>query len=101
MSYAMRNLLRNASKHARGRISVGLRIRHGNIEIDVEDDGPGVPPDERERIFDAFVRLDRHTAGYGLGLAITRLVLQAHNGRVAVVDPLRLPGARFEMSWPV
>lgn len=101
MSYAMRNLLRNASKHAHGQIEAGLRMRHGNIEIYVEDDGHGVPLDERERIFDAFVRLDRHTAGYGLGLAITRQVLKAHNGRVAVVDPLLLSGARFEMSWPV
>ncbi|KVE28571.1 histidine kinase [Burkholderia singularis] len=101
MSYAARNLLRNASKYAHARIVAGLRMRHGNIEIYVEDDGPGVPDAERERIFDAFVRLDRHTAGYGLGLAITQQVLHAHNGRVAVVDPVILSGARFEISWPV
>lgn len=100
MSYAMRNLLRNASKYARERIVVGLALRHGNVEIFVEDDGAGIPPDERERIFDAFVRLDRHTGGYGLGLAITRQVLHAHKGRIAVTDPQMLGGARFEMSWP-
>ncbi|KVP38589.1 ATP-binding protein [Burkholderia ubonensis] len=100
MSYAMRNLLRNASKYARSRIVVGIAIDHGNIGIYVEDDGPGVPESERERIFEAFVRLDRRTGGYGLGLAITRQVLQAHNGRIAVVDPAELGGARFEISWP-
>ncbi|WP_028225607.1 ATP-binding protein [Paraburkholderia ferrariae] len=101
MSYAMRNLLRNASKYARERIVVGLAIRHGNVQIFVEDDGPGVPPDERERIFEAFVRLDRNTGGYGLGLAITRQVLRAHNGRIVVMDPTSLSGARFEISWPM
>ena len=101
MSYAMRNLLRNASKYAKSRIVVGISLVHGNIGIFVEDDGPGVPESERERIFDAFVRLDRRTGGYGLGLSITRQVLHAHNGRIAVVDPVELGGARFEISWPV
>ena len=101
MSYAMRNLLRNASKYARSRILVGLSVRHGNVEIFVEDDGPGVPESERENIFNAFVRLDRHTAGYGIGLAITRQVLNAHNGRIGATDPVTLAGARFELSWPV
>ncbi|KVP22644.1 histidine kinase [Burkholderia multivorans] len=101
MSYAMRNLLRNASKYAASRIIVGIVLHHGNIVVFVEDDGPGVPEHERERIFDAFVRLDRRTGGYGLGLAISRQVLHAHNGRIAVVDPLELGGARFEISWPI
>jgi len=100
MSYAMRNLLRNASKYARTQIRVGLAVRHGNVEIFVEDDGTGVPESEREHIFDAFVRLDRHTGGYGLGLAITQQVLRAHKGRIGATDPQTLPGARFEISWP-
>ncbi|VVE13117.1 two-component sensor histidine kinase [Pandoraea pneumonica] len=100
MSYAMRNLLRNASRYAASRIVVGLRLRHGNVEIYVEDDGPGIPESERKRIFDAFVRLDRRTGGYGLGLAITEQVLRAHHGRVVATDPMTLGGARFEMSWP-
>ncbi|WJF92031.1 ATP-binding protein [Paraburkholderia bonniea] len=100
MSCALRNLLRNASKYARSTILVGLEVRHGQVEIFVEDDGAGVPESEWERIFNAFVRLDRHTAGYGLGLAVTRQVLHAHRGRIRVTAPLRLPGARFELSWP-
>jgi two-component system, OmpR family, sensor kinase len=100
MSYAMRNLLRNASKYAQSTIMVGLSLRHGNVEIYVEDDGAGIPPEQRARIFDAFVRLDRQTGGYGLGLAITQQVLRAHRGRIAATDPLTLGGARFEVSWP-
>lgn len=100
MSYAMRNLLRNAGKYACARIDVSLAIRHGNVSIAVEDDGEGVPAAQRAHIFDAFVRLDRQTGGYGLGLAITRQVLHAHNGRIVAADPRGLPGARFELSWP-
>jgi two-component system OmpR family sensor kinase len=100
MSYAIRNLLRNAGKYARASIDINLTIAHGNVLIAVEDDGHGVSAAERERIFDAFVRLDRHTGGYGLGLAITRQVLRAHNGRIAAADPQVLTGARFELSWP-
>ena len=100
MSYAMRNLLRNASRYAASRIVVGMHLRHGNIGIYVEDDGPGIPADDRKRIFDAFVRLDRHTGGYGLGLAITEQVMRAHNGNVAAIDPVSLGGARFEIRWP-
>jgi two-component system OmpR family sensor kinase len=101
MSYAVRNLLRNASKYAHSRILVGLSVHQGNVEIFVEDDGAGVAQSERERIFNPFVRLDRQTRGYGIGLAITRQVLNAHRGRIAVTDPVALSGARFELSWPV
>ncbi|TKC81485.1 two-component sensor histidine kinase [Trinickia terrae] len=101
MSYAIRNLLRNAGKYANSQILVTVAIVRGNVEIAVEDDGAGVAPAAREQIFDAFVRLDRTTGGYGLGLAITRQVLQAHQGRIVATDPLTLTGARFELSWPV
>ena len=100
MSYAIRNLLRNAGRYARANIHIALASAHGNVTIAVEDDGNGVSVAERERIFDAFVRLDRHTGGYGLGLAITRQVLHAHNGRIVAADPQVLTGARFELSWP-
>ncbi|WP_414446706.1 ATP-binding protein [Burkholderia sp. 22PA0099] len=102
MSYAIRNLLRNAGKYAQSCILIGVKLGAGpgEIVIYVEDDGHGVPDSERARIFDAFVRLDRHTAGYGLGLAITRLVLEAHRGRIVVADARVLGGARFEIRWP-
>ncbi|HNO14295.1 MAG TPA: ATP-binding protein, partial [Accumulibacter sp.] len=63
-----------------------------------------IPVDERERVFSAFTRLDRSrdraTGGYGLGLAIARLVLEQHGGNAsAAASPLG--GARFTLSWPL
>ena len=68
------------------------------------DDGIGIQPDERQRVFFAFTRLDRSrdrgTGGYGLGLAIARLVLEQHGGS-ATADASPLGGARFTLSWPL
>jgi signal transduction histidine kinase len=105
----VRNLLDNAERHARSRVMVSL-IEIGApgpvewIEIAVIDDGPGIPPDERSRVFERFTRLDeardRDTGGTGLGLPIARQIAEAHGGSlfVAEVDPghgtrlvLRLP----------
>ncbi|MBL8374930.1 ATP-binding protein, partial [Accumulibacter sp.] len=73
MPYAITNLLRNAIKYARLRIRVSAEVVADQIRVHVDDDGIGIPPAERERIFSAFTRLDRSrdrsTGGYGLGLA--------------------------------
>jgi signal transduction histidine kinase len=104
MPYAVTNLLRNAIKYARTRIRVSAEVVGDRVQVHVDDDGIGIPPDERERVFSAFTRLDRSrdrsTGGYGLGLAIARLVLEQHGGTAsAAASPLR--GARFTLSWPV
>lgn len=69
----------------------------------VEDDGPGVPKDLREKIFDAFYRPDksrtRDKGGAGLGLATVKKIQQWHNGQVWVEDS-ELGGARFVLSYP-
>ena len=69
----------------------------------VDDDGPGVPPDQRERVFERFVRLDearaRDAGGSGLGLAIVTEVVRAHGGSVAVGDS-PLGGAQFVVRLP-
>lgn len=92
-----RNLAENALRHARGRIRIASR-RHGRTcELIVEDDGPGVPPAERERIFERFYRGAHDGAGTGLGLAIVRWIAHAHHGSIAVADA-RLGGARFVLS---
>ena len=66
--------------------------------------GDGGIADERQRVFSAFTRLDhsrdRATGGYGLGLAIVRLVLEQHGG-AAIADESPLGGARFTLSWPL
>ncbi|HZX29828.1 MAG TPA: ATP-binding protein [Rhodocyclaceae bacterium] len=104
MPYAIRNLLRNAIKYASKRIAITAEMRDGQIMIHVDDDGIGIPPEEREHIFSAFTRLDRSrdrsTGGYGLGLAIARRVMELHDGTAnADASPI-LGGARFTLSWP-
>ncbi|MGA8880200.1 MAG: ATP-binding protein [Azonexus sp.] len=104
MPYALRNLLRNAFKYASGQIIVSAELREGNIVVHVDDDGIGIPPEDRESVFSAFTRLDRSrdraTGGYGLGLAITRRVLELHGGS-ATADASPLGGARFTLAWPL
>ncbi|MFZ2853402.1 MAG: ATP-binding protein [Rhodocyclaceae bacterium] len=104
MPYAVKNLLRNAIKYARKRIVVSAEICGEQILLHVDDDGIGIPEEERERVFSAFTRLDRSrdraTGGYGLGLAIARLVLEQHGGS-ASAGPSPLGGARFTLAWPL
>jgi two-component system sensor histidine kinase RstB len=102
MPYALRNLLRNAFKYASKQIVVSAETEDGRILVHVDDDGIGIPPENREHVFSAFTRLDRSrdraTGGYGLGLAITRRVLELHGG-TATADASPLGGARFTLAW--
>lgn len=82
----IRNLLSNATRHADAIVSVLLVERGDAVELIVDDDGDGVPPDQRERVFERFVRLDearsgRH-GGAGLGLAIASDIVAAHGGTI-------------------
>jgi signal transduction histidine kinase len=98
----VRNLLDNAEQHARTRVAVTLGQVGPTVQLVVEDDGPGVPVADRERIFERFRRLDetrsRDTGGTGLGLAIAREAVAAHGGHIVVEDG-RL-GARFVVRLP-
>ncbi len=80
------NLLENAVRHARpsGVVSASVARDGGAITLRIQDDGSGIPENERERIFDRFVRLDRQSAGAGLGLPIARWVAEAHGGTLAL-----------------
>jgi signal transduction histidine kinase len=97
------NLLDNAVRHARDQVVVTLAPRAGGAELTVADDGPGVPDDERERVFERFTRLDEaRTAGAGgagLGLAIARGIAERHGGGLTLAA--NAPGARFVLSLPV
>lgn len=99
----VRNLVDNAVRHSRGRIAISVTPSESHVFVTVEDDGPGVPSEERERIFERFVRLDdarsRDAGGSGLGLAIVRGIAGAARGRVAV-DESRWGGARFVVTLP-
>ena len=99
----VRNLLDNACAHASSRVDVTLATTAGGqVELAVTDDGPGVAPEDRPRIFERFYRADparnRQTSGTGLGLAIAAAVAEAHGGTIGVADAD--PGARFVVSLP-
>jgi len=100
---ALQNLLRNATRYCDKRIQVGVMVCPKGCEIWVDDDGIGIPLDQRERIFEPFYRLDRSrdraTGGFGLGLAISRRALEAQGGTLtALASPLG--GARFRVWLP-
>jgi signal transduction histidine kinase len=100
---AVRNLLDNAARHAQGRVAVTLARDDGNVVLVVDDDGPGVPVAERDRIFERFTRLDesraRDAGGVGLGLSMVRAIVERHAGTVSVGDAPG-GGARFVVRLP-
>lgn len=100
----VRNLADNAVRHSRGRVAIGVVPADGHVFVMVEDDGAGVPVEERERIFERFVRLDearsRDAGGSGLGLAIARGIAVSAGGTL-MVDDSRWSGARFVLALPV
>lgn len=86
---AIANLLDNAVKYG-GRAGVGLASGGGDIRLTIEDDGPGIPEDSRERVFAPFFRLEssrsRDTGGTGLGLAVARAAIRAHGGDITLAN---------------
>ena len=97
------NLLENALRHARRNVAVALTQENDRVVLRVDDDGTGLPPGDRARVFERFVRLQqarsRDSGGSGLGLSIVAEVTAAHGGAVVVLDS-PLGGARFEVSLP-
>lgn len=98
----VRNLAENAERHARRQVSFGVRQAGQWVRVRVADDGPGIPPGQRAKVFERFARLDegrqRSAGGTGLGLAIVREVVNAHGGTVEVGDGG--PGAEFLVTLP-
>jgi signal transduction histidine kinase len=101
---ALANLVDNAERHAKSQIRIETSRRAGCAELSVDDDGPGIPPADRDRVFERFTRLDdsraRDHGGSGLGLAVVRSIVTRHRGRVWTEDS-RLGGARFVIALPV
>lgn len=98
----LRNLIDNAARHAAHRIQITIRNQDDWVVLTVHDDGPGVPADDAERIFERFVRLDdsrsRDHGGTGLGLAIARDLAHRHRGTLALTP--RTLGACFQLRLP-
>lgn len=102
---ALRNLLENARRYSQGDITLSF-ARHGrNVQVRVCDHGPGVPPEQRERIFEPFYRLpgaSERAGGVGLGLALVRSIAERHNGTVRCeARPDGQPGACFVLTLPL
>ncbi|MEH6418687.1 ATP-binding protein [Pseudomonas sp. CGJS7] len=100
---AFSNLMRNAVRYADHTIRVGAEIDGEDWLLVVEDDGVGIPAEDRRRVFEPFYRLDRSrdraTGGFGLGLSIVRQVVERHGGAVHV-EASALGGARFVARLP-
>ncbi|MCI1898732.1 MAG: two-component system sensor histidine kinase RstB [Enterobacter sp.] len=104
MERVLDNLVNNALRYSNHTLRIRLQHNGSQASLSVEDDGPGIALDEREKVFEPFVRLDpsrdRATGGCGLGLAIVRSIAQAMGGQVSC-EASDLGGAKFCFSWPV
>ena len=106
LDQVLANLVDNAIKYGRaqGRVTVGgKKLDDGKLEIFVQDDGPGIPPEALDRVFERFYRVDkarsRDQGGTGLGLSIVKHIVQAHGGEVWAKSELG-KGATFFFTLP-
>ena len=97
------NLMENALRHTDPGTAVEATVepRNGEVVLSVEDDGPGIPFDQREKVFERFYRgSGEHSGSSGLGLSIVRAVAESHRGSVRLEEPLDGRGARFVVRIP-
>jgi signal transduction histidine kinase len=102
MSRAVNNLIRNGLRYAKSQLKISLELINHQVKLRIDDDGLGIPEQYLEQIFQPFTRLDasrdRQSGGYGLGLAITRKIVEQHGGYI-VADKSALGGAGFQLNW--
>lgn len=107
ISRILGNLLDNAAMHSPPGAPIRLSASRDGLHavLAVQDGGPGIPPGERERVFDRYARLDQRAGrpgvGLGLGLYIARRLARANRGELRVTDPSGGPGARLELRLPL
>jgi signal transduction histidine kinase len=103
LAHAVSNLVDNAARYAASTVRITLSSYEDTARIIVDDDGPGIPSADRERVFERFTRLDdsraRSQGGSGLGLAVVRAIVSRHNGKIRLEDS-PLGGARFVVELP-
>lgn len=95
------NLVQNALKHGAGNVTVAVDVEHESLVIDVSDEGPGVPHDARELIFEAFGRADETPGSVGLGLTIARSYAIAHGGSLEYVPASSDARHAFRLRLPL
>ncbi len=104
ISQVVRNLMENAINHAHDQVHVTIKSAADGCLIEVSDDGPGIPLEKREAVFERFVRLDEHRSrdagGSGLGLAIVAEIVKQHGGTVFISDS-PTGGALFKVQLPL
>jgi two-component system, OmpR family, sensor kinase len=102
LELVLKNLLYNATRYAKSQIRVAFCVDDGINQLLVDDDGPGIPEGDRQRVFKSFVQLETigtKKVGFGLGLAIVKRAIEWHSGEV-VISQSPLGGARFCATWP-
>lgn len=103
---ALRNLIENAIRYSpeNTKVGVGMSVKDGTVRISVKDEGPGIPEDEQDRIFERFYRVDparsRQTGGTGLGLSIVKHIVGQHGGEVNVWSKPG-SGSTFTLTLPL
>lgn len=100
LSMLIKNLLQNARQHCRQRVEVNVNLDTTDVILQIADDGPGIPLDEREHILKPFVRGEKKHKGYGIGLAIVHRIVNWHKGHLLVKQSDELGGALFEVRFP-
>jgi len=101
---AIQNLVGNARRYAKSEVFINCHLSKDTCRVDVEDNGPGIPEKEWDRVFTPFARLDdsrtRASGGYGLGLSIVRRITYWHGGKAMISSSKKLKGAKFSLIWP-
>jgi two-component system OmpR family sensor kinase len=98
------NLIDNAIRYTPpgGYVDVALRLDEGSAVIEISDTGPGVPEEDRQRVFDRFYRREAsHTSGSGLGLAIVKNIAERHHAEVLLQNREPGPGLRVRLAFPL
>jgi signal transduction histidine kinase len=97
------NLLDNAARHSPpgGVVSISVRSAGSRMVVEVSDEGPGIAPEDRDRVFHRFTRGDRAVGGgTGLGLAIARWAVDLHGGEIVVAETVAGRGCRIQITLP-
>lgn len=104
MERSLHNVIQNAFKYADKEIRIEMSASQSEYRVSIEDDGPGIAPEDAEKVFQAFFRLrnegSENSSGFGLGLAIVHRIMKWHNGGVRV-ERSELGGAKFVLFWAV